>query len=274
MLKLKFSHLFVLLTGVILFLGNSGGRATVADQGNTGAPGDNFRTCQNCHNSVSIQVRVEMDFQDMDGKSVSHYIPGEIYKVIVKVDPAVGTPAGYGFQLVCLNAPIDENGNSYNAWSEQQANVKIVSTSSGRIYAEHDGVSASNTFEVMWHAPNTEMGKFSFYAGGNGVNLNGQSSGDGATVNKMEISDITTSVSNNTPMPLSIYPNPSVGPLRISPLSGTGEIEIFTVGGQKLWSKNAHVLTVPIDPPLKAGIYFLRVKTADGKAYLAKLLRQ
>jgi hypothetical protein len=177
----------MIIASSLIGLGNSGGRAFVARMGNTGAPGDNRQICQSCHNGTAIQVGLDIFIKDMNGDTVDSYVPGQTYDVTVKINAERGTPSGYGFQMVALNAPLNENGDAINNWMDNAANLKVVSLNTGRDYVEHDGVSRNGEFTVQWEAPVEGTGDVSFYAAGNGVNLNGGSSGDGASSTKKSI---------------------------------------------------------------------------------------
>jgi hypothetical protein len=210
---------YILYTGIffssLFFLANSGGRADSANAGNTGAPGDQISggspvTCQFCHNSAAIQVTLSISLLDLEGNVVSDYIPGETYKVRVMINPAVGNPGGYGFQLIPIR---DSNNSDIKGLQNPASNVKISTVNStGRTYAEHNGVSNSGTFEVEWVAPEAGTGSVTFYSAGNGVNRNGNSVGDGGANSSLKIEEGAPSSANNLPKKAKILlsPNPVI----------------------------------------------------------------
>ena len=209
--KLIYTIFGALLLGLI-FQSNSGGRAAGANQGNTGAPGDNSQTCKSCHNSSAIQVNLSIDLFDQNGLSVvaDGYIPGETYEVQVTVNATVGNPAGYGFQLMALNGAFGENAAQATDWSNPAINVKISTiNSTGRKYAEHKGVTGNNVFSLDWTAP-SNGGPVTFYACGNGVNGNGQNSGDGSGCSSLTVEELETSSSEPITIiqEFSVFPNP------------------------------------------------------------------
>ncbi|MFN4886201.1 MAG: hypothetical protein ACK5HD_08300, partial [Bacteroidota bacterium] len=112
--------LFISAVGYFIFASNSNGRATAANSGNTGAPGEN--TCGQCHNggnfgaSVSIQMFAE-------GATVptTQYAAGNTYTVRVTVNNSMGSPGGYGFQLTALSG--SEN-TPVAGYSNLASNVK------------------------------------------------------------------------------------------------------------------------------------------------------
>lgn len=256
----------LILAAALIGLGNSGGRAFVARMGNTGAPGDNRQTCQSCHNGTAIQVSMDIIVKDNNGDPVDSYVPGQTYDVTVQINADRGTPSGYGFQMVALNAPLDENGDAINSWIDNATNLKVVSLNTGRDYVEHDGVSRTNEFTVQWEAPDEGTGEISFYAAGNGVNLNGGSSGDGAATTKRSLTEAP---------PVSVYDlfdiaNTRVGPnpaseylsiVRSDRIEEDWTLEIFTLRGQlvDLSSIGRGTSEARIDlTDLQTGIYILR----------------
>ena len=160
-----------------VFISSSGGRATSANSGNTGAPGETT-VCANCHSANAFSPSISIGvFETGTTNAITEYTPGTTYDVQVTVAATSGTPAGYGFQIVALK----NTGNSpVNTWSMPASNVQIETISSGRQYAEHNGVSTSNTFDMQWTAPAMGSGSVTLYSAGNAVNGGGSTAGDGA----------------------------------------------------------------------------------------------
>ena len=156
-------------------MSNSGGRAAVANSGNTGAPGEST-LCANCHGGGSYSPSMSLAVTDLGGSPVVAYTPGETYNLTVTIT-ASGTPAGYGFQMTSLQSSNSPAGS----FSNPSSNAQISTISSGRTYVEHDGTSSSNTFTAQWTAPATNTGTVTMYANGNAVNGNGGTSGDAGT---------------------------------------------------------------------------------------------
>ena len=266
------SFLFLAIFGYFLFSSSSQGRAASANMGNTGAPGDDPRTCVNCHNSGNIQVDLKIDVLDLSGNVVSDYAPGEQYQVRVRVND-IGNipPRGHGFQMICLDAPLDVNGSDIKNWIDNTSNNYKISNARGRQYVEHDGPSMNNEFVVDWTAPVTSSGQVSFYAAGNGVNLNGITTGDGADVDKLELPErVSTSVSEVT-LISSVSPIPATdqinirfgqsfsGTLTLTDLAGrTGVQE--RLSDETQWTLNLDRST------LKNGIYILTLRDGKGQS--------
>jgi hypothetical protein len=263
---------FAALFAAFLFLNNSGGRASIAGEGNTGAPGDNpfnNRTCQACHNSTAIQVSLNIKAFDAEGEEALAYEAGNVYRLRVSVEPAVGSPQAYGFQMVSL---IDQTQSSTNSWSNPGANVKLATPNNGRQYAEHTSPSNSNVFEVDWTAPAEGSGAVTFYASGNGVNLNGGSSGDGAGQVSFRLEEAGTVGAREEARQLQslrLFPNPATDRLQLQlqlSQTETVEVRIFDVQGRALdqqthrMNQGRQALLLNIQD-LPNGLYLLRVSS-------------
>jgi hypothetical protein len=193
--------LFVSALLYILFTSSSGGRATAANSGNTGAPNETS-TCVNCHNAntaygtVTITIQV---FQVGTTTPVTTYLPNTAYDMRVTVQNSAGSPVGYGFQMTALTTP----GNlPLGGYSNLASNVKqklmTSGTWNGRTYVEHSGVTANNQFNFRWTSPAAGTGAVRFYASGNAVNGNNGTSGDRSGVSSLTLQEslpITASAS-------------------------------------------------------------------------------
>ena len=278
--------IFSLTLLATLFLSNSGGRAGSANQGNTGAPGDelagnNPRTCQSCHATGDIQVTMSLEILDIDNNPITAYSPNELYTAIVRIDSAAGpTPQGYGFQVVSL---FDADNSDVNGWTESghSENVQIAeSTNTNRAYAEHKGVSSNNEFLIQWQAPEAGKGDISFYAAGNGVNDNGTTSGDGAALpQKLTISEgMVSSIKDLSSLgiDLQLSPNPVKNQLFLSFDNHRQEevfIKILNAAGQVFYTQNLQLImgkqTKQIDlSQFSKGLYFVQI--ANEKAISTK----
>lgn len=187
-MKHRILYTLFLATLIALGYGNSGGRASQAGDGNTGAPGES-QVCANCHSGGSMTVAAAISLQDADGQPVAQYTPGEQYALTVSVDVTAGAAAAYGFQLVGLR---NSDQATLDGFSEGAANVKFAQAM-GRNYAEHNGVLSVPTFEMQWTAPAEGTGDVTLYAAVTGVNGNGQNSGDAGDNTSLTLSENTTS---------------------------------------------------------------------------------
>ncbi|GEM_PF-244788 len=216
--------LFALSFALFIWSASSGGRATVAGEGNTGAPGDATtangapKTCVTCHSSSStMSVSLQITVLDDNDEAITSYEPGQTYKVRVAVTPTMGMPQRYGFQMVALQAPEGQNGPALNdSWANPSDNAKIAQASNGRKYVEQKAPSSTNEFSVDWTAPAAGSGPVTFYACGNGVNNNGSNSGDAAACTTLSLSESAVNAAeevevNTNRSPLAIAPNPYSG---------------------------------------------------------------
>ena len=279
-MKIKLLYLIpVLLGAAVIFSSTSSGRASGANQGNTGAPGDNSRTCVNCHNNSNIQVDLNISLLNASGQEVTSYVPGQTYTVRVQIDSTGGPAAlAWGFQMVCLEAPLDVNGEDLENWVDMGPNNYKIANARGRQYAEHNGPSSSNIFDVTWVAPERNTGPVSFYAAGNGVNFNGGTSGDGADVDKIEIAeDVASSTSDQWQDAVSLSPNPSHSfAVLTTPSDFVGQAQIFSLSGKMVdqvrlregdrWEINTGIL--------KSGIYLIKLSHQNGSTSTIRLMRK
>jgi len=232
--------LFVLALSVFLFQSNSQGRANTAGTGNTGAPGDASTTCITCHGtSATIQVDLGIEASDDAGNPVTTaYTPGENYTIKVSLNATVGSPNAYGFQMVSLNGEPNVEADAINDWINPSDNARIINVAStNRTYVEHKGPSATNEFTVEWKAPETGSGTVTFYACGNGVNLNGSTSGDNAACNQFTLEErvISSTSDRVAAMQLLAAPNPAQNHIKLfTTLRNGGEVKIgiYTSNGQ------------------------------------------
>ena len=169
--------------GYFLFSSNSNGRATVANSGNTGAPGEN--TCGQCHSggNYNASVTIQM-FANGATVPTTQFVAGNTYTVKVTVGNTIGSPFGYGFQFTALTAAEDSPVSGYSnlATNVKQKTITIQNAFNGRTYLEHNGVTANNLFQFNWTAPANLNEAVTFYASGNVVNGTGSTGGD-ATAN-------------------------------------------------------------------------------------------
>lgn len=273
--------LFSVLTfsAYLFFTSSSSGRVTAANQGNTGAPGDNRNTCVSCHNGGPLRVALNLALVDLNGDEVTEYEPGNLYTVRVEVDPTNGIPSAYGFQMVALDAPLDMNGADVRTWLDTATNNYKIAETTNRQYVEHAGPSSTNVFNVAWTAPATSSGSISFYAAGNGVNLNGGTSGDGAGTTKLEVIEkISSSIDDQEISSISTWPNPASDHVNVrfdSPFSG--EIVIVDFTGRELSRSIAeadHTVSIDLASINANGVYILQARGIDGTVSSKRLVKK
>jgi Secretion system C-terminal sorting domain len=273
LMKLKLiSALFFTALFACLFMGNSGGRASDARRGNTGAPGDETATCAGCHNTGDYQVTMKIELLE-NNKVIEAYEPEKTYvaRTIITASGA-NVPKAYGFQLLSL---IDKLGNNVNidanGWlaKTESANTKIA-VANNRSYAEHKAPSASNEFTISWKAPAKGTGNVTFYAAGNGVDGAGSSDRDNGTTTKLVLKEkITTSASDlalNT-LEISLLQNPITDVLQVQLVAEKAEnfqLKIFDAQGKMWYSEKipSFLGTLKVNlstETLAKGLYFLQM---------------
>jgi len=270
--------LFFSMVALCLWMGNSNGRATVANQGNTGAPGDeapggNPRTCMTCHNSGQIQTTLGINLLDGNGNTVSEYQAGETYTIEVSLDVASGSAAEYGFQATVLTGAEGVDGPEVADFANPSANAKVAfANNTGRNYVEQNGPSATNSFTVEWTAPATGTGDVTIYSCGCAVNGNNQNSGDGAACNTLTVSEdpgVATSDIEGVEA-IDIFPNPVADQLNVY-IQGTQakdlNWQLMSINGQVVKTGAIQVIGntyLPVNvSQLSSGTYYLQF--ADGQ---------
>jgi hypothetical protein len=271
----------------VVLLGNKNGRASQAQKGNTGAPGDETqsgqpKTCMSCHNQGPITASVAINVLDANNAPVTQYTPGQQYTARVTITASGLDLGGYGFQMIALRA--SDNSDLDGFTDSNPNNYKLASIPGGRTYAEHDNISTPNTFNVRWTAPPAGTGVVKFYASGNGVNKNGQTSGDGAGVASLTLTEFGTTTSIDNVLDFSakatVTPNPARSESRFRaqvPASGDYRLEAFDLAGHLVWSSAQQVQDSDLNIEISMadwvpGIYLLRASGAGASA-IVKVLK-
>jgi Reeler domain len=265
----------------LISLGNEGGRADFTGKGNTGAPGDEtntngtIRTCQSCHNAGPITCSMDIQVLDAQSQPVTAYQPGQTYTTRVSISsPSTGIN-GYGFQMIALRKQGNTDLKGFKDLT--QNNYKLANAQNGRTYAEHSGISADSTFDVVWQAPMAGTGAVQFYSSGNAVNANGLTSGDGASITTLELAeDLGSSV--NTLNQDSNVPKVRIFGSNLVSVTGfveqKGQLRIFNMEGKLYMQQQIELAGVtPIDAAqLKPGMYFISVSGTSGQIATTKFV--
>ena len=275
---------FILALGFFVLTASKNGRASASNaEGNTGAPGDvasNGRTCLNCHNTGAIQVTLDIEVTDPNGAIVTAYTPGETYAVKVRLNTFAGDPSAFGFQMV---SEFDADNSTTNSWSDPSSNAKIVGLG-GRDYVEQTAPSSSNEFTVNWTAPASGSGNITFYACGNGVNLNNMSSGDGAAINSLTLGEagMSSVFGQSRTANASVFPNPANNWANIKlegNVSGGFNLQLFDREGKRViqelitFEEGQSVNALNLER-LVPGIYFLQLMKEGSVVASGKILKQ
>ena len=277
--KMKFRLIYLLFFGVLCFTvlpGNKNGRASEAKKGNTGAPGDETnsngspRICSYCHFGAAGPV-VFIHLLDANGDTITQYVPGQQYKARVAIDNNNPSLTGYGFQMIALrNVDTTDLDGFSDPGNNTVNNYKIATIANGRTYAEHDNISNSKLFDVVWTAPAAGTGPVTFYAAGNAVNRNGTTSGDGTASDVLQINEDISAAANDQEaqlLKIEVWPNPARQFAHLNlELSQAGKyhLQAFKLSGQPVWVSNQNFQsgTNRVDLPVASwmpGLYILEI---------------
>ena len=277
--------LFFGIFSALILLGNKNGRASQAQRGNTGAPGDETqggqpKTCIACHNQGPIQASLAISVLDSASNPVTQYLPGKPYTARVTITASGSGLNGYGFQMIGLR---DSNNSDLDGFSDMNPNnYKIANIPGGRSYAEHDNISSSNIFNVKWTAPSTGTGSVTLYAAGNGVNSNGGTGGDGAGFSSIKLTEFisaTGELAGHLPK-MTPIPNPvqSEAVLNLENLeAGEYGLSAFDLSGKRVWTSVQNLPEGAANVNLPSldwcpGVYFLRLERGN-RATSVKVLK-
>ncbi len=260
--KLLFSVLSIVLCFTLM--SNSGGRASVANQGTTGAPGEG--TCGNngCHDDGNFSPEVIISITDDSGAEITEYMPNTTYNFTI-TNNATGA-SGYGFQMTAL----DDNNAHSSSWSVTSSNGGVVALSN-RTYVEQMGTSAENTLTGTW-STDVADGNVTFYAASNAVNGNSSPGGDGTAITSLTIPAITSSNKNVlSSFSFELSPNPVVDFIYLDVESTPNQIEVYDAFGRLIQSfYNQKQIDVSMLTP---GNYYLRVGNDKNQFATKKFLK-
>jgi hypothetical protein len=206
--------LLLIFSLAIVFSSSSGGRADVANDGNTGAPGEGGNVCGSCHNGGAFgPISEVLSIVDpATSEEITEYEPGSTYDVTFTVTEGAGSPIAYAFQMTALDGANDDAGTFGNPGSNTE--IHTASMVANRTYVEQASSSPSNVFTVEWTAPASGTGDVTFYYVGNTVNGNGMTSGDvggqGLTMTLTEKPG-ATAIAELELNSLQLFPNPVPG---------------------------------------------------------------
>ncbi|MCX7729416.1 MAG: T9SS type A sorting domain-containing protein [Bacteroidia bacterium] len=243
----------------------------------TGSPGEG--SCGDCHSGGGGTTMVNVSFNpSMPSFS---YVPNQTYTVTVNV---MNNPFNrFGFACEILSNPSLTNVGSM---ANPGSGVQILTGANGRKVATHTtpkNGSGSAQFTFEWTAP--ASGMVTFYAIGNAVNGNGNTSGDkSSSVYTLTIGPDLTGIRTNNISGVSdvvIYPNPVKDAVQIQFNANNYlkelEFSLVDLNGQIVYEhkeKNVpaglNVVKMILPDQIKNGLYIL--KTNSGKDRISKML--
>jgi hypothetical protein len=178
LLYVKLTILFLGVTLAVYVCSNRGVEARSAGptNGYSGAPGEN--NCTTCHADFTVNSGTGI-FRILNVPR--NYAPNQVIPITVSISQTGANSVG--FQLTA----VDDSGNFVGALTPTNTDQTqiITSSSSGvsRNYIEHKaaGTTPTNgqkTWTFNWTAPASRVGRITFYAAGNGGNLDLSPTGD------------------------------------------------------------------------------------------------
>jgi hypothetical protein len=236
---------FALLAMTFLLMNNADGPGSVQDEDRTGSPlSSGACNVDGCHDAGVFNPSVTIELKK-DNLEVDKYQPGETYNMKVTITASQGTPAAYGFQAVALK---ESNNGGAGSWGTIPAGMQSVTLTNTRTYVEHSTPNtASNSFECEWIAPQAGTGDVTFYAAGNAVNDDNDSSGDGAMKTQLTITEENPDGAKEVQLlsGFTIFPNPVQEVLNFkisSRYSGEFDFRITDVNGKILQSQRLELI--------------------------------
>ncbi|MEO0043051.1 MAG: hypothetical protein RL329_2499 [Bacteroidota bacterium] len=214
---------FALIGGGFMLTSSAGGAANSQNKGYTGAPGDELvnpntpKLCNSCHMGGSYNPTATIKLLDASNTPVTTYRVGQPYTVQFTITAGAGTPTGYGFQMIDIREADATNVKGFKP-GEQPAGTILSILTNGRMYAEQNARSVSNTFNVKWQTNLAGKGAISFYAVGNAVNGNAGTGGDSPTASVKATFQEFTSATNELEKGITefnLFPNPTANALSV-----------------------------------------------------------
>ena len=259
---------------------NAGGPAKMANQDYTGRKmSTNSCGTLGCHAGTTgtTTAAIEVRRKDWGASStpVDGFIAGKEYIVTLKGTNASLTK--FGFQLLAVEG--DKNSNTQMGSFSNLPAGSHSKALSGIDIIEHDAPmskdgSGNYTVNVDWTAPaTTSAASVTFCAIINGVNGNGQVSGDKASDPVQLTLQNTTSIENVTgSIRINAYPNPIVGNylnLNMENINqGNYSIYVYNVNGSNIYNNeikvNANQATATINTERwAAGMYVVHISSGE-----------
>lgn len=275
-MKSKFLlFLLAICGGTLLFWSNSGGAAASGNGNRTGSPGAG--NCASCHSGGSFNPATTIDITDAQGNSVTTVMADSVYDITVTVSATSGTPTGYGFQAIIIDASDDESTGTLRTAGTGVQFISISGTNNE--VAEHTATSASGSFSFSWQAPTTAGGSsFEIYAYGNAVNGNSGTTGDAATGDNITLDFVAAQPSSlenqlQDEVAVTLFPNPVVNQLNVkmeAELEAAYSLRIFGTNGQEIRNQQVQAFNgenqFQIDvTDLSVGAYRVVLQDEDGR---------
>jgi hypothetical protein len=267
--------LFGLGTLLILTSGIHSKRSSAAPIGSTAAPGEETCGRAGCHtgNNGSNNINTGSGILSISSnKNLQFYVPGESYEITVRIEES--NIERFGFSLTVL----DENNNKAGHLSVTNHQLTQIldgiNQFAGRQYITYrmKGTepyeSGVGQWTFNWTAPETNVGKISFFTAGVSGDNDGTDLGDLVYTHKIEASYSLTSVSNleKKNSNVSVYPIPAKEFIHIQVEHfdhSNLKYSLFDIKGINVLQTQNDALLNPTSQMnisnLNSGIYFLHI---------------
>lgn len=226
----------VLLTGASLAFAFSTGppaaRTGAPAIGGVGAEGD----CTLCHTGFPLnQPGATLEILGVPGR----YEPGATYVLKVRMTSTFPVPRRWGFEITAVR---ESNGQGAGTFDVTAASgVQVVSgigAFASRRYVEHnlegtyDEAEGPVEWKFRWRAPDSDLGRITFFCAGNAANSNSTTSGD-----HIYTAQATTEFTSPLRALDAAHPNPFVDVTALSfviPAGGPVDLAVFDAQGRRL----------------------------------------
>lgn len=222
----------------IVFNSNASGAGQFQGVDRTGSP-HSPGACVECHGQGNYNPNLAIAL--LDGTTpVSTYVPGKQYTLRFSLNAANGTPGGYGYQAIVLDA---KNNAQAGIWGTAPSGQRVIAVG-GRQYTEHTRRATSGVFQMPWTAPAAGTGSVVVYTAGVAANGDNSNGGDSPTRNTLTLAEATLSSLPSSKIltaQLKVYPNPAIDFARVE-IQGKIEnaalwVNLLDVQGRILQSK-------------------------------------
>ncbi len=242
--------IYSLVLGVFavwLFTFNAGGPPA----GYTGSPGDNGRTCANCHSGGSFNASVSLSHNIPS----TGYVPGNTYELTLSVNSSSNK---HGFQMTCE----DNSNQRQGSFASTDSNTQTLNNNQ---YIEHTSAGTSQTsWTFDWTAPSQGTGAVTFYVAVNATNANGTTSGDQVVTASFGIQESNVSVAKNGIDGITLYPNPVIDDVLYIKNAGNHAVEsvqVVDITGKVIKNLDAPVTAIDFSE-VPSGHYVIRIKSS------------
>ncbi len=251
-------YLLTLLLPAYFLMSYSSG----APFGYSGSPGDNGRTCTQCHSFSGTPAHPSMS---ISGFPTNGYVPGQTYNLTLSVSNTNNPVTG--FELTVEDNSHQKSGTLSPVDANTQAlenNTYLTHTTQGR---------SIKTWNFQWTAPPAGSGSANFYYAINLANGDGNTTGD-QIVNTYDVwGEDVNNVKTLNNINIKIYPNPATDYLIVqSDKYRFEQAQIIDISGKiypvKIVNKQIDISYLPTgkyylyfqNEQIKGSVSFIKIK--------------